>query len=808
LAASAAACGESTRNPARSAAGDSGGEAGDAATTGGASTEGGERSSGTAAGAPASGGGVGGIAGTGGTPDGGRGDDGGESGQSAGGAGGEGHTLPSPVCDDGNACTVDSFVGDGCQHAPAPDGQGCDDGNSCTLGDHCQASACVPGALQSGPGHALGNLEAFGLGLTVANGDGDFAFIDNVDLKGRITLGRMVGDQLKKLEAADIDPGVGGTYIAAAWDDIIAVANGDTSFGLNGPPRHLQLFTIGLDDSLIPHALTPITPGSQSTPANTTIAGRGSRLFLCHNWSFFTPPAGTLMWWDVSDPDSPVLVAEGTTNGQCGSIAVSEDGERVYVNTVNGVRWTDLSTWTSGPITFAADPLVAMDSGLSLADDTLIARSGEQIRVFDESDRTQLHSFSVPGANGAAVTRVGIVVTADVATGAGTENTLALYDASGTLLHRIVTSQLAFARNITSQKAIAGKYFAMDAATHRAFWVDADGFNEVDAPGLGAMTWAFAGPDGLHLRSGLAAHRVDVEQPTAPALQAGGPPRESVAGIKLDVSLTPNRLLGEIDPPSTAYFSGLDPAAVIVDPTRGHATKTQVQMVNADAREHYIDAGSFELPGGSATLFSAGDFVYRVPDAAGPVHLQRWQISDLKAGVVEPQMDLAFDGPATGKPLVRFDVDSSARRAVLSTRWTDGSSTVGKLYWLDLAVDPPSVLETTELAAFDVRIRGDRLAYVESTPNGAALHFRQRGSDTDVVFESEDNVIRLLSFDGTTVYYSVSRALRAVTYKAPAAPALTLDLPMRSAPTSLTEMPKSLVASSLGEVLTLAPVCE
>jgi hypothetical protein len=807
LAALVAACGQSTRNQSKPAPDDSGGEGGSPPSTGGSHATGGDPSSEPVGGAPASGGQSDGGASP--TAEGGRDSSGGASDEGGAGAGGEGGALlPSPVCDDGNACTVDSFVANGCHHEPVSDGQLCDDGSLCTLGDHCQAGACVPGALQSGPGQALGNLQAFGLGLTVTPGDDHFVFVDSFDYPGRITLGRVQGDQLEKRGATDIDQGVGSSFIAAAWDDLVAVADGATSFGLNGPVRNLQLFTSEADGSLTPHTLTPITPGSTSNPANTSMIGRGSRLFLCHNWSFFTAPAGTLMWWDVSDPDAPVLVAEGSTNGQCGSIAASADGERVYVNTANGVRWTDLSTWTSGPITFAADPLVAMDAGLHVLGDTLVARSGEQIRVFDESDRTLLHSFSAPGANSAALTDAGILVSSDLAAGGGTENALALYDLSGNLLHSVVTSKLVYARDITSQRAIAGAGYAMDVATHRLFAVGPNGFDELDEPGLGAMTWAFAGAEALHLRSSLAASRVDVSDPTAPVMLAGGPPREPTLGIKLDLSLTPGRLIGEIDPPPSGFFSGLDPGTVIVDPNRGHATTTRVQMVSADAAEHYVATGSFDLPGGSATLLSTGDFVYRVPDAAGAVHLQRWRVGDLKAGIGEPQLDLTFDGPATGKALVSFDVDASARLAVLTTRWVDNGSTVGKLYWIDLATDPPNAVETTELSAVGVRVRGDQLVYAETTASGTALHFRQRGTDLDVVFESDESISRLLAFDGTTLYYAVSDAIRAVTHKPPAAPAQTLDLPTRGTPTSLAETSSSLVATSLGQLLTLAPACE
>ncbi len=48
------------------------------------------------------------------------------------------------VCDDGNACTVDTCSPTlGCVFKPAQDGTACDDGDACTLADSCQAGACV-----------------------------------------------------------------------------------------------------------------------------------------------------------------------------------------------------------------------------------------------------------------------------------------------------------------------------------------------------------------------------------------------------------------------------------------------------------------------------------------------------------------------------------------------------------------------------------------------------------------------------------------------------------------------------------------
>ena len=51
--------------------------------------------------------------------------------------------IDNGTCDDGNACTVDTCLGEGgCEHTPL-DGDECLDGDVCTIADHCEAGVCV-----------------------------------------------------------------------------------------------------------------------------------------------------------------------------------------------------------------------------------------------------------------------------------------------------------------------------------------------------------------------------------------------------------------------------------------------------------------------------------------------------------------------------------------------------------------------------------------------------------------------------------------------------------------------------------------
>jgi hypothetical protein len=358
-------------------------------------------------------------------------------------------------------------------------------------------------------------------------------------------------------------------------------------------------------------------------------------------------------------------------------------------------------------------------------------------------------------------------------------------------------------------RVAAGGAYAMDTFTHRLFAVGGDGFSELEAPEVGGMNRVFADDGFVRVRGAMAAHRVDVSDPVSPVIVAGGPTRLETFGIKLDHSLAPPSLVPEQDPTSH-LFSGSDPADVVVVPLLGHGAQTRIEAIAANPDEHFASDGYFELPGGSAFLRSAGDFVYRaafVP--SGAVHFQRWLVSDLSRGVTKPVMDLVFDAPAgpADSTLVSFDVDAAARVAVLSTIWTDVNGRVGTLYWIDLSTQPPSVVETTSAVAMSLLVRGEQLAFVDDRSD-AELRFMQRGSADQVVFDSGTLIVRLLAFDGTTLYYATRNALRAVTHVAPAAPFNSLELSMRGTPSSLTAMPGSLVAVSVTQLLTFAPACD
>ncbi len=803
------ACGKSSRHGGDPTPEGEGGAAGESSSTAGESSAGGGTGGSNTGGefqrggAPAQSGapGQGGAPGQAGAPP--------EAG--AAGEGGDGPTPRTPLCDDGNDCTRDAFASGACRYDAVPDGARCDDGDACTLGDHCSAGSCRAGALQNGPGQALGGIESYGTGLALAAGAGRFVFVDSPASPARVTSTEVDGTTLKTLHRANVDPNFGGSFVGAAWDDVVALADGSTSYGLNGPSRNLQLFSLEADGSLTAHAVTPITPGSQTIPVNSSLAGRGDNLFLCHNWAFFGTPTGTLQWWSIANRDAPQLLAQGMTNGQCGSIALSEDATRVYVNTIDGVRWTDLSAFGGGDITFEPTPLVDADSGLYTRGDRLLVRTGSLLRVFDEASHDVLTTFSPPGAHAAALTDVGIFVQRDVRIGERTENFVGLYDMNGTLIDEVASSSFDYARDLTAARSIADGSFAMDNGTRRLFALSQAGMTELEAPELGAMGWAFDGTDSLSVRSVQSAHRVDVSVPTLPRVLAGGPNREPASSIELDVALRSPQLLGEGDP-TQFYFNGVDPASVTVEPRLGHAARTLVRAITSDAAEHALPAGSFELPGGDAELLSRGDSVYRAAYATtGGARLQRYVVAELLSGVEAPVWEASFDTPAGAarSTQLHFDVDPRARVAALTTQWSEGSVAITHLYWIDLASGAVSAAEPLPRAVQALRVHGSAIAYSRLDAGFLSeLVVRQRGDATERVLPVNDRVTRLLGFDGKNLHYALRNNLRSIRYPAAGQPLPGLNLTTRGTPISLTETAGAFVATTPGGLLTFAPACD
>ena len=721
---------------------------------------------------------------------------------------GDGSAEPSPNCDDGNPCTVDSFTAGNCQHDPVPDGRRCEDGDFCTLGDACLSGDCVPGATQTGSARELGRFEGYGsVGAAATPGDDRFLFADETGSLTRLTQARVVGGVLQTQGSLDVPVSffVGAFFdppLLAAWGDLAAVADSDSSIVLNGDPRPIFLVSVSPTGGLSARGSLSLDSDPMITEAIAAMTGRGTRLFVCTNYSvLFSEPIGTLHWIDVSNPDAPVQVAKGSLGSQCGSVAANELGTRLYVNTANGVRFTDLTAWSgSGDLTFATDPVVPTDSSLHVRGDKLLARSGMVLHVLDETTHAELSSFTVAGARAAALSDAGVFVEGDRLVDTGSEYFVALYSLAGDLLHERTVTRFGYVHHIPVRKLAVGAEYAMGSLDHQIFRVTSGGFELIEEPAVGNFSYVYAGDAALHVRGFHSAHRIAVTNPSSPTISAGGPHRYPAFGIKLDESLNPAMLIPEANQ-QFMFLGEFSYNLVEVSTTRGHTDSTRIERVIVDQNERYVSQGFIDLPGGNAKLLSAGEFLYRAEAlAAGGVHVQRWFASDLRAGVTAPAFDLTVGTDVVTR--FGFDVDPNARVAVVTTG--------PNIHWLDLSGTSPLVTTTTPAAPPDskVKVRGHRVAYSTGSAE-ASLVFAERDTTDEQVSPAVGDFIQdVLAYDGTIAYLTVRRTITVIKRGVPADQAVITQLPMRTLPTSLVAMDDSLVAGSESQVLTFAPQCE
>jgi hypothetical protein len=734
----------------------------------------------------------------------------GTGGEAEGGSGGQ-SPPPTPVCDDGNACTADAFVDGACRNDPLADGTRCDDANFCSGGDHCEAGECVAGELLVGPAEVLGSVPTYGApagfsGAPIAvRGQDRFVFLDNMGVSLRVTLTQAEAGALRTLDSLDLTPGM-ISAVSTAWDGLIAAIDGDSSIIIGGDGRMLRLLST-TEDGLLEERGTLELDGSMMT----SMTGHGNRLFLCSNFAFFSDPTGYVSVLDVSDPDSPTFVSETgfDAGSSCGSMAISEDGARLYVNTSDGVRFTDLTTYAgTGPLEFDAEPLVPIDAAVHVRGQRLLTRTGtgSEITVFDEATHAIEGRFTVADALLAGLAPTGVFVQGARAVGDGSELFAALYDYAGSLLEERIIATSVYRPGVAAQRPAISQNYALAPATMRLLEFTDQGLGDTLTPELGDPGVLFAEPDGaVHARGRYTASHIDVSDPTNPTILAGGP-HGGPLGVRLDTSLSPPALLPDIENTSaTTVYIGFG-SPLIEQSGTNYLNRLLMPSVRADAGERLVPTGDIvELPGGAAALLSAGDFVYRaaISTANATARFQRWLSADLQQGIATPSLDLTLEVPA-GATRVTFDVDPVARVAVIALGL--------RLHRIDLA-EPSPTIETFTLSdaigtsVRTLRVRNDWVVYTD----GNSVGFFDLENQVEEILDPTQVPVGLIgaipAFDGTTAFLSGSYLLAAVRRGRPEA-ALLGEFMVAPHPASLVETNGVLVVSSRHEILTIAPPCE
>lgn len=741
-----------------------------------------------------------------------------------GGAGGEsGGAMIMPSCEDANPCTDDSVVDGQCRYAPRSDGTACDDGDFCTLGDICAAGSCAAGAESSGPVEALGRLPGFGSQGVIGTGTGRYLFYEATNDRVRLSLVELEGDTSTVLDHETIAT---FSFRDTQHASVPAAALGDGLIAL-GAMYSANLVLLDVAGERIEVLSEIELPWAVQSPQPRSFARLGTQLWVCATTSIF---GDSLYQVDISNPSSPSVVAEHEVPG-CDSMAASNDGDTLYVNTTSGVYPLDMSH-VDDDGTFDVGEVMAPSAELTISGPYLMLREAAQVRVLHEAGRSEAFTLSV-ATRGASLTGKRLFLQGERAGDGEIHSFLSVYDIAGDapvlLDEAIVASDdavPAWASGLSLRLAADGEH-AIHYQTKRVYRLVSDELREMMVAGLGSLEYvAFDGRQALSLEP-TRTQAFDVSDPASPTTVASQNYHNEHLYHGTPVlyeSLTPQQIhFGFGDEPTTDQ---------IEVPTSSFDSVTlQRRSLDADLDEQ---SSTFEVSAsGAINALFEGDMLYQLvrPERGSTLtRLLRFPASQLSADgatlgqprdVLELEPSLAWL-TASDYPTAVFDVDARAQRAAVAVSVHNASARAGFVYWLDLSRSPPAVLDSRELATPPVglRIHDERLALAmpsaASCCAGSWLAMWERGGAM-VSFEGRSDIperqLSLIGFDGRAAYASATLydeqdqrvvGLSVVPWEPTATAAF---VPMEAEPTSLAATANAVVVGSLNELLTLRPYC-
>jgi hypothetical protein len=717
----------------------------------------------------------------------------------------------APPCDDGNPCTIDRRDNGGCAHVPVDDGHPCEDGNLCSLGDRCQAGACVPGPAPVGPPEVLARLSGFA-GGALAVGDGRFLFYDSpggITDGTRLILGRIddagfaVLDTVEDFFADSVNAQIAVTAIGGG---LAAFANryaGTISLVDTAGDRLRARGNLQLGDG---------------TAVVAAIASGGTRLWACDNDAFLG--SANLALFDVSDLDAPAELGVLPLDAPCASLAVSPDGNRVYLGDPSGLHRLD-ATGVARAEDLVVGDVIAPPSLVLAVEPLLVLGQPAVVRLLRESDLVETASLAIPGLARAAA--AGSILFAEgIRAGAGAaasgEAFVSIFDIGAgpppALLDEVVVGAGTPVTAGVPGSSIADAGHVILGSSRRAFAVAAGGrLQEVDIPQVGDFSFVAGAGAEAHVIDALRFHRIVLDDPAHPTMTAVSHDLPSYNDLVLDEGATvPHLFLG---------VTGRAPLGRVFTDSpllTGGARTPTVQRWTLVPPASIQVSGTFQLPDETvAQLFVAGDYLYRLaaPTAgAGPriPRLQRWALDALPtsgAAVPAPEADLAFDpcdSPGVNFPPASFDVDPRARRAVVVVCGLAGA---GAIYWIDLSTSPPTVEEKTPApdGAGAIRLVGDR-AVLEV---GGSLAYLVSRQEVGRLGDSRPGTLYVIEFDGQVIY-ARSRETPTGAYSLAVVPFAGAEpdvtrFPLSGPATSLAATDTALVIGSPGELVMLRPPC-
>ena len=498
------------------------------------------------------------------------------------------------------------------------------------------------------------------------------------------------------------------------------------------------------------------------------LGGSGHRVWICTR-DFFAGSVVALV--DVSDPDAPAVAGGIVMPRDCGSVAVSDDGNRVFVNTGDGVRTIDAAPLDGGGAPTLGD-VFSTPAGVVTSPGFLVLRGADAVRVLRQSDLGEVASIPAGGALAATVAGGRLLVEGFRVVAGGSEGFAALWDVLGATPPAKLDEIVLFTTPLVGDSPPAFRSsVTLDGATlvaelgGRVFDLASGRFVELRVPAATPLGRLYAAAPGARVRAygGVGAALVDVSDLSAPAFAGGGSFGGALpSGLALDETTAA---------PHLAFGSpGRDPTQAAVG-IAGQPDPLPIPRFRLDDDGRAQVTGSFALPNrGASALVAAGGDIYRLRLPVSPsfdVVLQGFAIASLGSAGEAAAPD--FDLPLSPSPPLMldpktpfgifgaFDVDPQARLAVVSTGTihADLHSADAALFWIDLAATPPRVLEEVRLTQLpnQLRVVGTRAA----ATTGLGVLFVELGrGQVSELSSGEAFLDPLVGFDGRVATFGQS----------------------------------------------------
>lgn len=244
------------------------------------------------------------------------------------------------LCDDANACTLDTCnASGGCQHANVGNGLACEDGSACTVADSCQSGACTAGP--TGTFSIAQGIDYYAQFRGVAATSAGYAFAGRAHGTDNIwmLITNLSGTPLVTSDKQMVN--LGGfeelSGVAALGNNWAFVGQKDNS----PDPGDGLLYVLAADGTT---KITSQTYGGTGTDFFSSVAVRSSGLVMCGSSNSPGTSDNTDFWLVTTDldgmnPDSHYFHHATTSYQDCYSVIVAANGDIVMAGRADDGGW-------------------------------------------------------------------------------------------------------------------------------------------------------------------------------------------------------------------------------------------------------------------------------------------------------------------------------------------------------------------------------------------------------------------------------------------------------------------------------------